>query len=647
MIGWAPARGERVRLRLLFIALDDATVVELSHSLVGAGHAVVEGRVSSAEELALVEPAHWDLALGEQRCGALGIAGIVAGLRRGERELPFVLVARDASGALAREAFLAGARDALSWPNDEPRLAGAVQREISSARRDLALHLAEDSRRGSDLGYRHLFEAASDAILLLEGRRIVDCNPRALEVFARRKDALVGASIEMLSPTLQRDGTSSSEAADRVGRMLIEEGASLFEWRHSRPDGTVFDVEVCVGAAPSARPHTWVAIVRDVTEARAHESLTRQSRALEAAQRLAGSVAHDYNNLLVAIFGHLELAMDGLEPGSSLEEEVRGAHGAAESVAALTRKLQLLGRRPPVANELVDLRAVIDEALPALRAQLDSAVRLVHEVSREGEFLVVGDRQQLGSVVSILVRHAGLELGGGGCVRVVLAREQLPAPALRLSVRDDGPGLDAASLERIFEPYALPSQRAAGTGLELALAHQIVSQHEGTIHAESEPGQGSALHVLLPAAKGAELRPAAPLTKESRSPGVETILLAEDDELVRSLTARALEREGYHVLAAQDGAEAIEIYNARGHEVDAAVLDIVMPRASGLDVYETIARQRPDFAALFASGYNEEHERIAALESPAVRYLQKPYRMTELLGALRQVLEARREEAER
>jgi two-component system, cell cycle sensor histidine kinase and response regulator CckA len=395
----------------------------------------------------------------------------------------------------------------------------------------------------------------------------------------------------------------------------------------------------------TGKPLRMVGCHLDITKRKEMEEQLRQSQKMDAIGQLAGGVAHDFNNLLLAILGYSDIAASDLEEGDDRLECLREIHLAGERAASLTRQLLAFSRQqaieplPLALNDLISglmrmLRRLIPESCP-IRFRPD------HEIGA-----IVADRGQIEQVVLNLCVNARDAMPEGGKITISTERVALDAEDCRahpwakeglfarLTVRDTGVGMSPEVLRRIFEPFFTTKEQGRGTGLGLATVFGIVQQHGGLIDVESQPGQGSAFHIYLPIAA---LEVVERLSAEQGEPtgGTETVLVAEDEEHVRRLTTRILERAGYLVITASDGPQAVKVFEANADRIDIVLLDMIMPGMNGLRVREALESTCPDVRVLFTSGYNPETIDVDDLAREGIDLLPKPYEAKTLLRRIR------------
>jgi two-component system cell cycle sensor histidine kinase/response regulator CckA len=379
----------------------------------------------------------------------------------------------------------------------------------------------------------------------------------------------------------------------------------------------------------------------DVTEQRRLQEQLRQSQKLEAVGRLAGGVAHEFNNLLTALAGHAELLQGALQADDALREHVAEIRKAADRAAALTRQLLALGRKQVATPAPLDLNAVVSGLEGILRGLVGEDVTLTTRTA-PGLWLIWADAGQLEQVLINLVVNARDAVPGGG--EITVETRNVPhagpggnGPCVLLAVRDTGCGMDRATRERLFEPFFTTKGVGKGTGLGLSTVYGIVKQSGGHIEVESEPGRGSSFKVSLPRLDGdgqgqAEPAPAAP------ERGGETVLLVEDEDMVRNLARRILRMQGYKVLEARHGVEALEVAERHGEPIHLLLTDVVMPLLGGRQLADRLLPQRPGLKVLYMSGYADDAVLRHGVFEAEVDFLQKPFSPDVLVRKLREVL---------
>ncbi len=382
---------------------------------------------------------------------------------------------------------------------------------------------------------------------------------------------------------------------------------------------------------------------------RESEDQLRQSQKLEALGSLAGGVAHDFNNILSIILGYAEIVQNELPAASSQRVDVGKISDAAMRARTLVRQLLAFSRKQVLQPQVLDLGRVVTDVQPLLRPLIGEDVVL--EVKLASDLApVMADLGQIEQVIVNLVVNARDAMPHGGRLVIETALVTLPesashqplraGPVVMLSVADTGIGMDAATRRRIFEPFFTTKPMGKGTGLGLSTVYGIVRQSEGNITVFSEPGEGTTFRCYFPAAVVVKaLEQATPSTALARR-GAETILLAEDESELRALLLRALQYQGYHVLEASHGEEALAVAGNHDGPIHLLVTDVIMPHRSGKEVAERLSEERPGLRVLFMSGYSDEAIERHGILTPDSVYMQKPLSPESLARAVRDLLDA-------
>ncbi|MBN1868706.1 response regulator [Candidatus Sumerlaeota bacterium] len=428
-----------------------------------------------------------------------------------------------------------------------------------------------------------------------------------------------------------------------------------------------------VGRGERIRWHRWIhhalfdaegavvayqAIGEDVTERkRADEEKARlaaqliQAQKMQAVGQLAGGIAHDFNNLLQAIQGHCELGLEELATDAPSRAELESIMYAAGRAAALVKQLLAFSRRQVLELSDLDLNEVIANLLKMIQRVIGENIAL-DVIPGHNLGTVHADRGQVEQIVMNLCVNARDAMPDGGNITLQTDNVQLdeafckihswaePGRYVLLRISDTGCGMSEETLSSIFEPFFTTKDVGQGTGLGLSTVYGIVKQHDGMIHAASEPGRGSTFEVFLPLVE----RPSRVMENNAEDPapgGDETILMAEDDELVRNLGKLILEKAGYSVLTAADGEQALRLFDAHSDEIDLALLDVMMPKLSGKAVLDHLRKRRPDTRVVFSSGYSMDNMHADFFLDEGIQLVQKPYQRVALLQSVRKALDSR------
>jgi two-component system, cell cycle sensor histidine kinase and response regulator CckA len=391
-----------------------------------------------------------------------------------------------------------------------------------------------------------------------------------------------------------------------------------------------------------------LSVTRDVTERKRLEEQLRQSQKMEAVGRLAGGVAHDFNNLLTGIIGYADLLRAALPPESELQADAEEVRKAAERAASLTRQLLAFSRRQVLQPQILSLNQAVGEMERMLRRLIGEDVELVTDTAPDLG-AVEADPGQIEQVIANLVVNARDAMPAGGRLIVRTANVEVnghprtepqmrPGSYVLLSVSDSGTGMDTETQSRMFEPFFTTKDVGKGTGLGLATVYGIVKQSGGYIWVTSAPGAGTTFDIFLPRAeRPAETdAPARPAVARAARAGTETVLVVEDERLVRDLIARNLGERGYGVLTAVNGAEALEAVGRRREPIDLLLTDVVMPELGGPELAARLRAVQPSLKVVYMTGYAE---RAVAGELAPWPLLQKPFDVGALADTIREVLD--------
>ena len=397
-------------------------------------------------------------------------------------------------------------------------------------------------------------------------------------------------------------------------------------------------------------------LVEDITDRQlAEESVRkkdeqlREAQKLEAVGMLAGGIAHEFNNLLQVIGGYTTYAMEDLSPKEQRYKDLQQVRTATDRAVALTRQLLGFSRRRILQPDNVDPNQLVGDLAQMLRPLVGDRIS-VEVVLREDIGIVYADSGELQQALLNLCLNARDAMPSGGTLLLstdtVILTEPLWEPRFHIEpgchvvfgVTDTGQGIPAEVQQRVFEPFFTTKEVGKGTGLGLAMVYGVVQQHKGAIHVYSEPGKGTTFKVYLPS--GGDNREEEEAEQPVPAPrGRETILVAEDEPMVRSLAVRILEKGGYTVLVASDGEEALRLFKENRDDISLTLLDAIMPKLTGHEVYRHIKAEYPEARVLFASGYDPETAQSGFILQERLRLVEKPFDADTLLRTVREVLD--------
>jgi len=498
----------------------------------------------------------------------------------------------------------------------------------------------------SESRYRALIDRAEGVFLAdATTKRVLECN-------AAFRSLLGYDAAEAAQLTIYDFDGDTRESVDAALQQLLEAKRPLqLERCYRHKDGSTVDVTVNVSAVADATRDVVCAAVRDVTAMRDHESQLRQSQKMEAIGQLAGGIAHDFNNLLTGILGYGELVLEQLGKDHPVSADVLEMNRAGQSAAALTRQLLTFSRRQVVQREVLDINAVLSNVRKTLQRLIGDHIDLVLELGPDLRG-IEADASQLEQVVVNLAVNARDAMEKGGRLLLETAHVDVPAGSdvrrnalapgsyVMLRVTDNGCGMTADVQAHVFEPFFTTKQPGKGTGLGLSTVYGIVKQSGGTILVDSAPGRGTTFRIFLPVVERRVPRAAHSDAHGQQPRPTETILLVEDETVVRGLSRRTLEAAGYVVLEAASPREALRI--SEGHQgiIHLIVTDVVMPELSGPALVHRLAARHTGAKVLFMSGYTDDVLAPHHFADRNVAFLSKPFTPAILVKKVRDVLDA-------
>ena len=502
----------------------------------------------------------------------------------------------------------------------------------------------EEALWESETRYRTVLEGSPDPIVVydMEGK-VLHLNPAFTRIFGWTMKELFGKRIDYVPRE------NWPETRLMISRVLAGESFSGIESRRYTKEGKVLDVSISAATYENCEgvPAGSVITLRDITQGKRLEAQLQQAQKMNAIGTLAGGIAHDFNNVLMGIQGHASLVSLETDPGHPHLEHLKGIRAMVQRGAELTKQLLAFARGGQCEAKPTDLNELIEKAFEMF-GRTKKEIRLYKRYQKE-VWPVEVNQGQIQQVLLNLYVNAWQAMPNGGALHIatnnVVLDESLTRPFgvipgnyVRVSVTDTGIGMDRAVQERIFEPFFTTKDKDCGTGLGLASTYWIIKNHGGIISVYSKKGEGTTFNICIPAS---ERKVAVEVEKLSHEivKGTGTILLVEDENEILAVSEEMLKQMGYKVYRARSGKEAQEVFMRHQHEIDLAILNMIMPGMHGGEVYDRLKQINPAVKTLLVSGYNLHGLANEILQRGCDGFLQKPFNVEELSSRLRQILD--------
>jgi two-component system, cell cycle sensor histidine kinase and response regulator CckA len=478
--------------------------------------------------------------------------------------------------------------------------------------------------------------------------RISFANPALLQATGYHEDEIVGELFKTV--LLSRNNVPSLD--EEILARTIFGGSWKGECFCRRKDDSDFPVFLSTGQVKDTQGQVIgiLGIAQDITDRKRLEEQLFVSQKMEAVGLLAGGVAHDFNNLLSVIMGYSDLILDGFPPDDPRWQQVQQIKKAGLRATSLTRQLLAFSRKQVFQPKVLDINALLTDFNKMLRRMVGEDIELV-SVLKPGLGQTKADPGQIEQVIMNLVVNSRDAMPTGGQLIIETANEDLdeayrrshppvqPGRYVMISVTDTGVGMDRKTQARIFEPFFTTKEQGRGTGLGLAVVYGIVKQSEGYIWVYSELGKGTTFKIYFPRIDEPAQSVQTDRGEAELVRGSETILLAEDADPLRDLTRAMLEKNGYTVLAAENGKEAIRIAERQDRPIQLLLTDVVMPGMSGRELANYLVAKRPDMRVLYMSGYTSDSIVRHGVLDPGISFIEKPFSQEGLMRKLREVLD--------
>ena len=568
-------------------------------------------------------------------------------------EIPLIVYSGAINEEMAIECMKSGATDYV-FKDNLSRLGPVVKRALEEMKIYRKSKQAEEALRESEERYRVLFETAKDAIFVCDKTgKFVDVNRAACEVLGYSREELL-----KLSPKEIDADPIGYDAFIKLRNGLTDK--LTFEINQIRKDGTHLPVEITGSSFNEKGQQMALAIARDISERKKTEEEKKKLEAqlhmaqkMEAIGKLAGGVAHDFNNILTVIMGNASLALMEVGKDNTLRQEIEEIRKAGERAASLTRQLLAFSRKQIVQPKILDINELLTDIEIMLGRLIGENVELL-TIQAPALWRVEIDPGQIEQVIINLAINARDAMLQGGKLTIETDNVDLNENYFRehgiegkksgryvvLAVSDTGNGMDKETQEHIFEPFFTTKEVGKGTGLGLSTIYGIVKQNNGFIWVYSEPGQGTTFKVYLP-----EVKKDADLEKKEQTPvdnpgGSETVLIVEDNDLLRNFAQKALRGYGYRVMDAENGEDALRVCKEHDGQIDLMITDVVMPKMGGREAAERLRPLYPQMKVIYMSGYTDNAIVHHGVLEPGLNFLEKPFTPEGLARKAREVLDA-------
>lgn len=508
--------------------------------------------------------------------------------------------------------------------------------------------VAEEALRASKDKYSNLFQSSNDIIFIHDlDNNLLEVNQKAVDIFGYTKEEFLSLKL------MQLRGPETDEQAGYADEKIEKDGFVVFETDFLKKNGELINAEASSSLLEIGGKKVVQAIIRDITERKHLEEQLRQSQKMEAIGRLAGGVAHDFNNLLTVITGYSGLLMLDIAKNDPMFQFIKEIKNAASRAESLTRQLLAFSRKQIIQPNVLNINNLIENMKKMLKRLIGENIELITSLDPETGH-IKADPGQIEQVIMNLIINASDAMPQGGKITIELQNmnfkksftcEGLAIKAgfyIMLTISDTGIGMDKETQNHIFEPFFTTKKVGKGTGLGLSTVYGIVQQNDGYMTVQSELGMGSVIQIYFPCVKEIADKKEKIACSQDFLRGNETILVAEDEDVVRELACQVLRVYGYNVLEAPHGGSAILKCEQHKDDIHLILSDIVMPEMSGPELVTRLKLYYPEMKVLYMSGYTDDAIVRYGILEDNIQFIQKPFSPVSLLKKIRTVLEAKR-----
>jgi two-component system cell cycle sensor histidine kinase/response regulator CckA len=612
-------------------------------------------RVETREQfVAAVERECFDLILADCTLPSFDGMSALTIARETCPETPFIFISGWLGEEVAIETLKSGATDYV-LKNRMSRLCPSVRRAIQEVDQKKERQRAEEALQSSQRFAQQIADASPNLLYLYDviNQRNAYINHTISKITRYSMEDIHGQKLGFLVTLLHPDDKDSVCEQIKQWETLEDDEVTEMEYRLKRADNDwrwLHSSHTVFSRTPEGKPLLILGTAQDITEKKRLEEQLHHAQKMESIGTLAGGIAHDFNNLLTAIIGNAQLGLANMEDDDPVKDRLMEIEKAGKRAGELTRQLLVFSRRQRIERRLININDTIGDFLKMLHRIIGEDVE-VRFLTDAGLPMVLIDPGQIEQVIMNLAVNARDAMSGGGQLIIEIHTVTLddsychehafitPGQYVQIVFSDTGSGMDSETQQRIFEPFFTTKDVGKGTGLGLATVYGIIKQHDGFIQVYSEVGHGTTFKIYLPISHEA-VEEILPEVQTKPVGGLETILVVEDELGLRRLAKQILSELGYTVLTAEDGEQAMEIYNASKDQIDLMLVDVIMPKMGGREVYEQLQKMGSKTPIIFMTGYSTEMFQSNFIENKGAALIQKPYSVISLGQKVREVLNA-------
>lgn len=610
--------------------------------------------VSEADLRKRLEEREWDVILFDYNLPGFSMEGALAICLEHNPLCPLIVVSRTVGEETTVEMLHQGVCDVVLKSNLK-RLPAAVLRGLREAETRREIQLSQRSLHESQIRYRMLWENSTTGYLLLHHGIFVDSNETICKELGYEKHEIAGKTPADFSPEYQPNGKCSKELAERLCSEAEADKQSSFHWVHLHRDGTPIHYHITLNRLKVGERLVVVGALQNVTDKieveKKREELSKQVlqlQRLETIGTLAGGIAHDFNNLLAAIRGWAEMAQRRSGSSAEVQEDLQHVLVAVKRATGLVRQLLVFSRDHQVKVHALDPLPLIKEAIKTMRSTIPTCIG-IELTAKKGIGSIKADPSHLHQVIFNIFTNAAQAIGESKgkinivaenitmtCTEADSKEQQASRDWLRLTISDNGPGMDEATRQRVFEPFFTTKPFDKGTGLGLAVVHGIVTSYGGTILVDAKEGEGTTFTIDIPTVESSAHK--ALENDHSPQKGKERILLVDDEEELVDITSQLLNQLGYEVELFIDSEMALDSFQQSPDTYDIMICDQIMPNMTGLELMRKVRIIRPSLPVIFMTGYSTTLTSEVVAEIPYSELVHKPCPLADMTSLIRKLI---------